>query len=79
MKGYVVPLTCPHCGADCEPVARSEPKRKLVTEVSAVARCTGCRRSWAVLVQLRAGPMADESRRQRTYRGDGRRREPTVP
>lgn len=51
MRGYRIDLTCPRCGGDVEPVTEGLPFAG--TEVSAICRCTECRKEFQVHVMLR--------------------------
>lgn len=72
MNGYLLPITCPACGHDVEPVAGGKP---ALTEVRASCRCSnpGCHRAYLVTVLLRATP-SQESQRRMSYRN--RERQP---
>lgn len=52
MNGYLLPVACPRCGGLLEHVNASAVDNGA-TDRSAVAGCAGCRREFAVFVQLR--------------------------
>ena len=58
MNGYLIPLTCPACGADVAPVADGRPNAAGTT-TTAVCRCVECRRGWVVHVNLLGADLAE--------------------
>ena len=50
MNGYLLPLTCPHCGGVLDHV---NAVTRAGTEAVAVAKCSTCSREFTVSVQLR--------------------------
>lgn len=65
VNGYLVPVSCAHCGAEVEHVASSALRSEPVTEARSVVRCTSCRRQWVVVVHMRPGPHSDGGGRSR--------------
>lgn len=64
--GYVIPLTCPRCGADVEHVGTG---RSYAWHQVAAIRCSACRWEGAVKVEL-------VTIQDATARADGTRRDP---
>lgn len=64
MNAYTLPLSCPQCGSELEPITQGVPVGG--TEVSAIARCVNahCHYEWQVVVRLLAVGKIKADRKQ---------------